>query len=131
MNDDIEQLLTQLRMKALREMVGAHREFEPFYPNFPHQVMEMSEASLYFNAIRHYRTGFRPGYENEPRPELDERPKYRLIDLGTKEDSEGIFTLLAKSKSPFSPQDKEDVQWFVAQYRDGIRRLVPPGEPLH
>ena len=38
-------------------------------------------------------------------------------------------TLLAKSKSPFSPQDREDVAWFVAQYRDGIKRLLPDAIP--
>ena len=55
--------------------VGAHRKFEPFYPNFPAQVMEMSEAALYFNAILYYWTGHRPGFEKADRPELDERPK--------------------------------------------------------
>ena len=43
--------------------------------------------------------------------------------------SETVFTLLAKSKSPYSPQDKEDVKWFVAQFRDGIHRLLPEQIP--
>ncbi|VTR94658.1 Uncharacterized protein OS=Paenibacillus sp. MSt1 GN=ET33_18135 PE=4 SV=1: TerD [Gemmata massiliana] len=115
----------QRLVKELQVLVGAHRKFKPFYPNFPAQVMEMSEAALYFNAIMHYWTGFRPEYESAERPELNEQPKYRIIDLGTKDDFESIFTLLAKSKSPFSPQDKDDVKWFVAQYRDSIRRLLP------
>ncbi len=119
----------QRLVKELRALVGAHREFKPFYPNFPHQVMEMSEAALYFNAIMHYWTGFRPRTEKEPRPELEDKPKYRIIDLGTKEDYEGIFTLLAKSKAPYSPQDKEDVKWFVSQYRAGIRKLMPDTIP--
>ena len=119
----------QRLVKELRAMVGAHREFKPFYPNFPQQVMEMSEAALYFNAIMHYWTGFRPEFDKDARPELEEKPKYRIIDLGTKEEADGIFTLLAKSKSPFSPQDKEDVKWFVAQYRDGIGKHMPEQLP--
>ena len=119
----------QRLVKELQVLVGAHRKFKPFYPDFPAQVMEMSEAALYFNAIMHYWTGFRPEYESAERPELNEQPKYRIIDLGTKDDFESIFTLLAKSKSPFSPQDKDDVKWFVAQYRDNIRRLLPEQIP--
>lgn len=46
----------QRLVKDLRAIVGASRTFEPFYPNFPTQVMEMTEAALYFNAILHYWT---------------------------------------------------------------------------
>ncbi|HJZ55375.1 MAG TPA: TerD family protein [Gemmataceae bacterium] len=119
----------QRLVKDLRAMVGVHRKFEPFYPNFPAQVMEMSEAALYFNAILYYWTLDRPGYEKEEREPLQDKPKYRIIRLGTREDFEGIFTLLAKSKSPYSPQDRDDVKWFVAQYRDGIKRLLPDQIP--
>lgn len=115
----------QRPVKDLRAMVGAHRKFKPMYPNFPDQVMEMSEAELYFRAILHYWTQELPEFEVEERPVLKDKPKFRIIRLGSREDFEGIFTLLAKSKSPVSPQDQEDVKWFVAQYRDGIKRLLP------
>ena len=39
---------------TLRRQVGAHREFQPLYPNFPAQVMALDEAELYFNALLHY-----------------------------------------------------------------------------
>lgn len=116
-------------VKDLRAMVGAHRQFKPMYPNFPTQVMEMSEAELYFRAILHYWTQKPPEFEIEERPELEDKPSRRIIRLGSREDFEGIFTLLAKSKSPFSPQDQEDVKWFVAQYRDDIKRLLPDQIP--
>jgi hypothetical protein len=32
-------------------MVGAHRQFKPMYPNFPEQVMEMSDARLYLTSF--------------------------------------------------------------------------------
>lgn len=109
----------------LKALVGARRKFEPFYPNFPRQVMTASEAELYFNAIMHYWTLDRPQFTKEDRPLLDEEPKVRIIQLGSRDDFDGIFTLLARSKSPFSPQDKDDIKWFVAQYRDAILRLLP------
>ena len=119
----------QRLVKDLRVMVGAHREFKPFYPNFPTQVMALPEAELYFNAIRHYWTGERPAFEKAERPASDEKPRYRIIRSGNRDDFDGIFTLLAKSRSPYSPQDKEDVTWFVTQYRDGVRRLLPDQIP--
>jgi hypothetical protein len=119
----------QRLVKDLRTMVGAHRQFKPMYPNFPQQVMEMTEAELYFNALMHYWTFRLPQYATEERPPLDEQPNYRIIQVGSRDDFENLFTLLARSKSPFSPQDKDDVKWFVAQYRDGIRRLLPERIP--
>ena len=119
----------QRLIKNLRAMVGAHREFKPMYPNFPSQVMELTEAELYFRAIAHYWTLKLPEFEVEDRPESEDKPRFRIIRLGSREDFEGIFKLLVESKSPFSPQDREDVTWFVAQYRDGIKQLLPQQIP--
>jgi hypothetical protein len=119
----------QRLVKDLQALVGAHRKFEPMYPNFPKQVMDMTAAGLYFNALMHYWTLRRPHYDKEDRPPLEEQPRFRVIELGSRDDFEAIFTLLARSRSPFSPQDKADVKWFVAQYRDGIRRLLPDSVP--
>jgi len=119
----------QRLVKDLQALVGARRKFEPMYPNFPNQVMAMTEAELYFNAIMHYWTLLRPHYTKEDRPPLQEQTKFRFIHLGSRDDFDSIFTLLARSKSPFSPQDKTDVKWFVAQYRDGIHRLLPDQIP--
>lgn len=116
-------------VKELQSLVGAHRKYVPFYPKFPDQVMSMSEASLYFNAMLHYMTGFRLQSAPAARPVLDAKPKYRVLDLGTKEDFEAIFTLLVTSKTPYSPQDKDDVKWFVTQYREHISRLLPDAIP--
>jgi hypothetical protein len=99
------------------------------YPNFPAQVMKMTDAELYFNAIVHYWTLELPETEVQGREPLEDQPKLRLIRLGTREDFESIFTLLARSKSPYSPQDQEDVKWFVAQHRDDIQRLLPDQIP--
>lgn len=119
----------QRLVKDLRTLVGAHRPFRPMYPNFPAQVMEMTEAGLYLNALLHYWTLELPTSEAQEREPLQDRPKYRLIHLGTREDFETIFVLLARSRSPFSQQDREDAKWFVAQYRDEIKRLLPERIP--
>ncbi len=119
----------QRLIKDLLVLVGAHRKFRPMYPGFPAQVMGMSEAELYLRAVRHYRTLERPQFAAEDRPPLEDTPGLRIIHLGRREEFEGIFTHLVASKSPFAPQDQQDVSWFVAQSRDGITRLMPDAIP--
>lgn len=114
---------------ALKTMVGAHRTFHPMYPNFPAQVMKMSEAELYWNAIAHYCTNRLLPRETEQRPPLLDGAEPKVIQLGSREDFERIFTLLASAKSSLSAEDKEDVIWFVRQYREGIENLLPPDLP--
>ena len=83
----------------LRALVGADRVFKPFYPNFPAQVMEMSEAELYLNALVHYFTLQRPGPASKPRPALTELSELRPIDLGSPEELDQIFRQLVGSRT--------------------------------
>ena len=110
---------------ALRALVGAHRPHVPLYPNFPLDVLRASEATLYLNAVSHYLTLSRPSSEPEARPPLFNGRAPRPIGLGASADFETIFTSLARSKTSLSIQDKEDLAWFVRQYRADIHRLVP------
>lgn len=123
----------------LTRMVGAHREFKPFYPNFPRQVMEASEAELYFNAMTHY-FGFLvsdalgdpdlvvlPHYEKQARPVLEEFRDLRWIELGSEDDFDSIFGQLASSNGSLSENDKEILSWFVSERK--IEPLMPERIP--
>lgn len=126
-------------LPILKEMVGAHRQFSPMYPNFPKQVMQASEAELFFNAMTHY-FGFHlsdalgdpnlvvlPKYEKEERPSLDEFHELRWIDLGDECDFNSIFTSLTAANGSLSESDQEVLRWFVAN-RD-IQPLLAPQIP--
>lgn len=112
-------------VKNLREIVGAHREFKPMYPNFPNQVLEMPEARLYLNAIIHYITNALPSFEKKERIPLLDETKLKIIEAGTVEDFESIFTKIAASNTSISATDKADLKWFVENYKDDIFRLLP------
>ncbi len=112
-------------VEDLREMVGAYREYSPMYPNFPQQVMDTTEARLYINAIIHYITNQLPDYEKKERLPLLDNVNLKVIDLGTPEDFESIFTKLVSSNASLSEQDKTDVKWFVENYHDDVYRLMP------
>jgi hypothetical protein len=126
--EELEAFYLQL-VEDLKKMVGAHHKFKPMYPNFPRQVMEMSEAHLYFNAIIHYLTGLRPVTKVKERLPLFDDIKPKIIGLGTVEEFEAIFTNLCASKTSISEQDKEDLAWFVQHYGDGIAPLLPTEFP--
>lgn len=126
-------------LPVLQKMVGAHRQFKPMYPNFPKQVMEASDAELFFNAVTHY-YGFvlsdmlgdpnlvvLPNYEKEARPILDEFHELRWIELGSEEDFNAIFTQMAGSNGSLSESDREILLWFAAK-RD-VAGLLPERIP--
>lgn len=119
----------------LKEMLGAHVQYKPMYPNFPKQVMKASDAELYTNAILHYlgdAFGVRilPKYRKNPRGKLMDTVKLKMISLGSIEDFEAIFTNLVSAKTAISETDKSDVSWFIETYKDDISRLLPKDIPL-
>lgn len=123
-------------VEDLKVMVGDHVEHNPMYPNFPKQVMNMSEAELYFNAMVHYFgrwMGVRliPHTDVDNREELAEETKLKIIDLGTREDYKSIFTNLVSSNTSLSETDKEDINWFIRVLGDptGQRDLITPIMP--
>jgi hypothetical protein len=118
-------------LKSLRKARGALHPFKPMYPNFPSQVMNMSDARLYWNALWHYLTNgrFLPESEKEPRAPLNEDSKLQVLNLGTQEEFDKTFTQLCSSNTSLSDQDIDDLSWFVVRYGDDIERLLPDKIP--
>ena len=118
-------LLTQTReflmdfyqnlMPALKSLIGADKEYTLFYPNFPEQVAEASDAELFVNAFIHYLSAGKlvPDYRKEERfPLIGEYP-LREIGLCSEKDVMKIFTNLLSSSVSLSGQDEADIRWFV------------------
>ncbi|MGK0291437.1 MAG: hypothetical protein ACI86H_002905 [bacterium] len=131
--DNLEKFNLKL-VQDLQVMVGANIQYKPMYPNFPHQVMEMEEAELYINAMMHYLGrwfGVRilPNYDKEDRPELSGKVKLKLINLGTEDEFKEICVNLLGTKSSISETDKEDVEWFIKEYKNQVEDLIPEEIP--
>ncbi len=136
--DELTSLSKQI-ISTLKEMVGAHRKYTPMYPNFPQQVMEMSEAELYCNAILHYigsyvedvfkiPARYLPKYTKLKREELpDEDICLKAINLGSQEEFDAIFTNLVGSNGSLSAFDKDIVTWFVKN--KSVQSLIPDSIP--
>lgn len=117
----------------IKELVGVDKITEPMYPNFPQQVMEMDEVELYLNAIIHYITDGQlvPEYEKKERFPLIGNYNLTVIDLGSVEDFNTIFTNLVSSKVSISASDKLDISWFLRKFnKEYLKEIMPKEIPF-
>ncbi len=72
-------------LKDTKVFKGADRNWTPFYPNFPQQVLDASDAELFINAMVHYigigwfGVDIRPDYPVAIREKLDVSPEHLQI----------------------------------------------------
>jgi hypothetical protein len=99
----------------LKKSVGAHVKHKPFYPNFPEQVMEADEATLYQNALIHYWTQgkWSPDFTVNDRPVAFENVKFKSLGIITESELDDVFTEILESADSISGFSKEVVEWFV------------------
>lgn len=110
-----------------KENVGAHVKIKAFYPNFPRQVMEASDAELFINAIMHYWTlgTWKPEYVAENRPALTEKNSKNKISLVSMEDVKKYFFSVIASKNSIPASLVEFVEMgieegWAAEYKGEI-----------
>lgn len=115
--NEIEMFYTDFIAK-LKPLVGADKEYNPMYPNFPRQVAEASDAELFINAILHYWTfgEWMPEYEKDERMPLFDETKLTVLTVGNTNDILDIFKNLVSSKTNLSAQDKADVEEIIVAY---------------
>lgn len=129
--DVSEALRTSIEIiDSVKKSLGAHKKYDPMYPNFPHQVIDASEVELYLNAMMHY-TGdlfgvrILPDYEKELRPALNYKPKRTELALGTAEDLAAVMRAVANGKVSMSETDQNDVR-EVNQAWGGVFLSISP-----
>lgn len=128
-------------ISIVSKAVGANFKYVPMYPNFPKQVMEASDAELYFNAILHYfgdwiGARIMPEYEVKDRKPL-EAPKFddlKVIELTSVTDYTNILVRLLGSKTSWSETDQSDVTILLGTVSGfstvGTVKAVPNKENL-
>lgn len=114
-------------LSLAKESVGAHVAMKAFYPNFPRQVMEASDAELFINAILHYWTlgAWSPEYVEEKRPDLAEENPKTEISLISMEDVKAYFFRILSSKNSIPASLVEFVEMgieegWAAEYKGEI-----------
>lgn len=102
-------------IQVLREKVGDNVTHQPFYPNFPKQVMEAHHIDLFFNAIVHYWSlgTWKPEYDKLPREFAFENVTFKEIGLVTAKEFNAIPDKLVSANESLSQTDKDTIQWFI------------------
>jgi hypothetical protein len=135
--DQLSLFHTEL-IAELKKLIGVHKKYEPFYPHFPQEVMDSTEARLYQNAMLHYWSNgfYRPdGHglaslwsrlkQSIFHSDVEKAFTLKLINLGTETDFEATFVHLVNAKTSLSETDKSDLEWFMRKFGDEIIRLLP------
>lgn len=117
-------------VQHLQMITASDVEYHCMYPNFPNQVLEMSNDELNCMALFHYlfpdevpSTG-----EAEPRPSMKVEKTIEL-GIGIFSDTVKIFNNLVSSKTNISPVDKEDIDTFITNYRNEYTIFLPEEIP--
>lgn len=99
----------------LKEKMGGKHNNKPLYPNFPQEVMSLSDSELYWNALRHYWSNgkWSPKPLKMEKPVKFETITYNLLKSGTESDFLNIFTRLTSLNTSLTPTDMEVIKWFV------------------
>ncbi len=121
----------------IAKSLGAHVRFEPMYRGFPAEVMEASEAELYFNAWMHYlgdligRRLMPDSVERERGPLAFTRPP-TVVGRATLADAVKLASELSAARTSTSETDKSNLQTllgFLAKSRVDLAALIPAEMP--
>ncbi|CAH2350784.1 hypothetical protein CLIB1423_02S05072 [[Candida] railenensis] len=121
-------------LNIAKESVGANVDHKPMYPNFPEQVMALSETELYFNAFIHYWSRGRvfPNTEvTKTRSFLDEVNRKTRISLVTEGDLKAFFFTLLSSKTSIPESLRRFVELGLSKgWQNEFTQKIPFKETL-
>jgi hypothetical protein len=116
----------------LKTLLGADKHWNPMYPNFPSQVMEMSEAELFLNAVQNYHSSiglgenWLPSYDKDERPPLaDDFEKMKWIELGTMDDFRSVLKTHLASSTEYTPLFRDDIAFLMEEEGSVLAECLP------
>lgn len=97
---------------------GANVKYNPFYPNFPRQVIEASDTELYLNAFVHYFScgEWLPFYDKNRRKISFESCNFIQLEILDKEKATNLFLETVYSNESISEEYKQFVTWMALNY---------------
>jgi hypothetical protein len=116
---------------AIKEAKGGNVRHRPMYKGFPQEVMDMSEAELYINAIIHYIGRYQLGVLIMPHSEdIDRFPlihKKELIalDLATVDDIHDFALNIMRANGSISEEYKKTLEWYFLDFGSVSKIRMP------
>ena len=118
---------------AYLKYIKGDGDYRPLYDGFPQQVMEMSEAELFENALCHYWSNgeWMPNAYTQAKPTAFEHPSYKVLRPCSEAEFNRIFTDILSVNQSITPMDKEVVTWFLENKPwNTVRNLLPKTIPF-
>lgn len=118
---------------AYLKYIKGDGDYRPLYDGFPQQVMEMSEAELFWNVIRHYRSNgeWVPNAYTKAKPTAFEHPSYKMLRPCSEAEFNRIFTDILSVNQSITPMDKEVLKWFLGNFEHvTLKSLFPAVIPF-
>jgi len=121
-SEEIDSLRKEL-VPSLKEIVGGNVNYIPLYPNFPKQVIEAKNITLYLNALLHYWTNgkYYPYTEIEENTKEPISVKYKNLTIGKEEDINELMYNLMNAAEAISDNDIKDLETYFEKYDDFIK----------
>lgn len=118
-NKTLKQFYIDL-VPVFKNIKGADKSYKPMYPNFPQEVMDMSESELYLNAIIHYlgdlvNVRILPDIDKKERFPLMENFKLLVIKGINDLQYKSMMEALLSSKTSLSPIDQQAIKEYVLE----------------
>lgn len=113
-----EEQIIDFHVKAyefLQESLGNKHSYTPLYPGFPEEVIKMGKAKKFIQTLAHSwsRGMYNPSYNKKwDKPITFEHSNFTVIELGTEEGFDKIFTNLVSINQSLAPQDMKIIEWF-------------------
>lgn len=113
-------------LSMIEHEIGIRPNQEPFYPNFPEQVIESSDMELYFNALCHYWSlgEWKPSTKKQSTFPLVDVSALKIIELGEEVDHYQLFKQKCSSVAGINESDQAYVCWFIDTYPHQVSSLL-------
>lgn len=122
-------------VRGIKEAKGGRVRHKPMYKGFPTEVMEMSEAELYLNAIIHYIGRYGLGILIMPEShDIDRFPLIHnkeliALDLAYQDDVHELMTNLMSTNGSISADDKQVLEHYFTEFSKTANIRVPGDMP--
>ena len=135
LNEEYVKTYGVVLLNHINEFLGRGTEWKPFYKNFPNDILELTEAEMIFNQMKHYLTGWEP--EEHPEDFVEnpiDKSLYDKFNSGMvlscmgEEDVMASFRNALEMNQSLTPLDMEDLTWILKDL--GRTNIIPSEVPF-
>lgn len=121
--------VTEAYLPILKKMVGADHNYQPFYKNFPDELIGLDDIDLYTNAMFHYWSNgtWEPDSMSLPKYKFENHTSFKPLKMRHMHEFPGVLAIALKklicSAQPIVDEDRAFIDQAIKQYPDVMEEL--------